>query len=455
VFDCARLLDRLLRPGPGGKTRLLHDSASIARARNRKDVGPAHRVGQLLESVVALTNERRGWTKDDRLTVKECIARAPEGQALERAMADLQTQAGNEQLWRDNSLALAAARGGAMTETVIGYLSHGMKAAEAAVVFGVSETTVRRSRDHVALTKLVPTAAGPFSTLQQRPGGHRQRLGPRERHVTEAWFLSQNPSRSGDTTPIAWMILGKVDFYFDSYRGNYRSLMEMAFKMYPELKTELRGREAKNQWERNLQLYLRDKNTATKGVQLAHRNPLTSVLARMANEVGDGSADDLPASVDAQIDEAGHDDDVFVPRSYDCFYFNLLKKTNIRKRPPEKYCDMCETGPGFKAELATLNIMLAPPPADSDSSDVQEDDHEAWKWRKYGTRQKAVTRKRELQRMVFAREQHAVWYRIQRPEVQCSYFFSIIIGRVEVGRRCFGESLVGSAVTTHIHVVCA
>lgn len=337
-------------------------------------------------------------------------------------MADLQARVGNERLWRDNSLALSGARGGAMTETVIGYLSEGMKAAEAAMVFGVSETTVRRSRDHIARTKIVPTAAGPFSTMQQRPGGHRQKLGPTERHVTEAWFLSQNPSRSGDTTPIAWMILGKVDFYFDSYRGNYQSLMEMAFKMYPELKTELRGREAKNQWERNLKLYLRNKNTATKGVQLAPRGPLTSALARMANEVGDGSANDLPASVDAQIDEAGHDDDVFVPRSYDCFYFNILKKTNIRKRPPEKYCDMCVTGPGFKAELATLDIMLAPPAEDSDSSDNQEDDHEAWRWRKYGTRQKAVTRKRELQRLVFAREQHAFWYRIQRPEVQCSFF---------------------------------
>jgi hypothetical protein len=96
------------------------------------------------------------------------------------------------------------------------------------------------------------------------------------------------------------------------------------------------------------------------------------------------------------------DDDVFVPRSYGCFYFNILKKTKIRKGPPEKYCDMCVTGPGFNAELATLDILLAPPPADSDSSDNhQEGDHEAWGWRKYGTRQNAVTRKRELQRMVF------------------------------------------------------
>jgi hypothetical protein len=100
--------------------------------------------------------------------------------------------------------------------------------------------------------------------------------------------------------------IGKADFYFNSYRGNYRSLIEMAFKMYQELKTDLRGREAKNQWERNLKLYDRTKNTATKGVQLAPRGPLTSVLAKMANEVGDGSANDLPASVDAQIEEAGH-----------------------------------------------------------------------------------------------------------------------------------------------------
>jgi hypothetical protein len=117
---------------------------------------------------------------------------------------------------------------------------------------------------------------------------------------------------------------------------------------------------------------------------------------------------------------------VFIPRSYDCFYFNILEKTNIRKRPPEKYCDMCVTGPGFKAELATLNIMLAPPSEDSESSDNEEDDggdHEAWRWRKYGTRQKAVTRQRALQRMVSDREQHAAWYRIQRPEVQCAYVF--------------------------------
>jgi hypothetical protein len=84
------------------------------------------------------------------------------------------------------------------------------------------------------------------------------------------------------------MILGKLGFYYDVYRGNYGSLMAMAFKLYPELNKELRDRDAKNQWERNLKLYLRNKNTATKGISLAHRGPLTT---RVANEVGDGSAD--------------------------------------------------------------------------------------------------------------------------------------------------------------------
>ena len=55
------------------------------------------------ESLIALINERRGWTQNDQLTLKESIARASEGQALiqdhERVVTDLQARGENDGLW--------------------------------------------------------------------------------------------------------------------------------------------------------------------------------------------------------------------------------------------------------------------------------------------------------------------------------------------------------------------
>jgi hypothetical protein len=94
-------------------------------------------------------------------------------------------------------------------------------------LFKVSASTVQRGRDQVALATINPKAAGPFASLLQKPGGTRTKICDIERHATIKWFLSKNPTRSGDTKAIAWMSMEKVDFYFEQYRHCYAGLMKM------------------------------------------------------------------------------------------------------------------------------------------------------------------------------------------------------------------------------------
>jgi hypothetical protein len=332
-----------------------------------------------------------------------------------------------ERLLSRNALELAAMRGGAdvlkekrysaMTAEVIGVLSKGFTVSEAARLLKVSRGTVQRSRDHIALATIDPTAAGPFSTLRQKPGGTKTRISDIERHATITWFMSMNPARSGDTKPIAWMLLEKVDFYFDQYRKNYGSLMKMAVTMYPELRA-LATTVANDNWERNIQKHLRNPLTPTKLYeQEMPKEQLTAALARAAN--GAGQVDESPHSMPVSVD-ASEVADQFSPRCYEVFYFNILKQTSIRKRPPEKYCEMCEGGHALQSEKLNLQALLAPSDPEDANSDKEEEkspDIELWRWGKHKDRAGATKRLKELKILCAKRDQHAVWYRRQRPEV--------------------------------------
>jgi hypothetical protein len=365
--------------------------------------------------VIALTNSVRGWEGTDQLTLRECIARTQEGKVL---LGELHHAPAIQQLY-DNTLVMTGEAGRAMTGDMLGILCEGIKDAEAAEMFGVSVGTIRKAREHRARVQMNPKVAGPLLTLQQKPGTRRAKISAMERQVTIAWFHSKNPSRSGDTKPIAWMSLEKVDFYFEEYRNGYASLMKMAFVMYPELREQIRERAPRNQWERNLLLYLNNDRAQSKTYEVeTPRTPLTSAQARAANSLDAEfiGPPPMPASVDAIAAEG-----LFVPRCYEVFYFNILKKINIRKRPPVNYCEMCTSGPGVKREMQALQTMLSPGnSAETDDSDRDEEEDandEAWKWGKYGTREKAAARERIVRRMSNARDQHVLWYRRQRPEV--------------------------------------
>jgi hypothetical protein len=294
-----------------------------------------------LDGIVATTNHIRGWTGEHALTVREVLYRSEEGGAILRECE----VADQDRLLSRNALQLCAMRGGvtngdkrysAMTAEVIGVLSKGFTKAKAARLFKVSASTVQRGRDQVALATINPKAAGPFASLLQKPGGTRTKICDIERHATIKWFLSKNPTRSGDTKAIAWMSMEKVDFYFEQYRHCYAGLMKMVLDMYPELKERLSGSPGRNQFERNVQLYMRNPDAETKLYEVeAQREELTAALAKAANEDDDyvEASPRMPASVDAREVEGQ-----FAPRCYEVFYFNILLSTSIRKRPPEKYC---------------------------------------------------------------------------------------------------------------------
>jgi hypothetical protein len=73
----------------------------------------------------------------------------------------------------------------------------------------------------------------------------------------------QCPSRSGDKKPIYWMVLERLDFYFDVYRSESGQLeiLEIALDEDAGLKARLMAitegeAKAKNQCERNWALLL-------------------------------------------------------------------------------------------------------------------------------------------------------------------------------------------------------
>jgi hypothetical protein len=417
------LFRKLMDPSDRGGTPRQHtDPASLQRSRTRKG-GPADHIGQLLDGVVATTNDHRGWTGEHALTVREVLHRSEEGGAILRECE----VANQDRLLSRNSLELCAMRGGvkdgdkrysAMTAEVVGVLSKGFSKAEAARVLKVSAGTIQRGRDQIALATINPKAAGPFASLLQKPGGTRTKICDIEMHVTIKWFLSKNPTRSGDTKAIAWMTLEKVDFYFEQYRHCYGGVMKMALDMYPELKERLSGSPGRNQFERNVQLYMRNPDAETKLYEVeAPREELTSALAKAANE-DDGyveTPDRMPPSIDAREVEGQ-----FVPRCYEVFYFKILGKTPIRKRPPEKYCNMCAEGPAIKREMLHLQALLAPCDEADQNSELEEEkdpDLELWRWGKYKDRTTATKRLRTVTTLCKKREEHATWYRLQRPEV--------------------------------------
>jgi hypothetical protein len=193
--------------------------------------------------------------------------------------------------------------------------------------------------------------------------------------------------------------------------------MKMAVTMYPELRA-LATTGANNQWERNIQTFLRNSEAPTKLYeQELSKERLTAALARAAN--GAGPVDESPHSMPASVDGSEVADE-FAPRCYEVFYFNILKETSIRKRPPEKFCEMCEGCHAFQSEKRYLQALLAPSDPDEAKSDLEEEkdpDIELWRWGKYKDKAGANTRLKELKILCAAREQHAVWYRRQRPEV--------------------------------------
>jgi hypothetical protein len=69
--------------------------------------------------------------------------------------------------------------------------------------------------------------------------------------------FAKNPPRSGDTVIIAWMVMGRLEFFFVEYRHGYIHIIKLALRMFPALK-ELATTKPTNQWERNIKLYLRN-----------------------------------------------------------------------------------------------------------------------------------------------------------------------------------------------------
>jgi hypothetical protein len=102
----------------------------------------------------------------------------------------------------------------------------------------------------------------------------------------------------------------------------------------------------------------------------------------------------------------------FHPPSYATLFDVVLRGVSIKKRPPQEFCEMCEGHFVLDRELRELRVMLGQ--EQSDEEKAEEMEFPEWYWGKYENRQKAQARARVLERLVRAREQHAIWVRTQR-----------------------------------------
>jgi hypothetical protein len=73
---------------------------------------------------------------------------------------------------------------------------------------------------------------------------------------SKGYVRIENPARSGDKVPVCWFTKSFEDFYFEDYRSprGQIAIMELAVADYPDLKHAATN--PKNQWERNVAIYL-------------------------------------------------------------------------------------------------------------------------------------------------------------------------------------------------------
>ena len=82
-----------------------------------------------------------------------------------------------------------------------------------------------------------------------------------EKEATIEWMQRENPSRSGDTKTICWMVKNKDDFYHEEYRslGGQLEIIRIALDIYGELSAQARSAtrtSGKDRWLRNIATYL-------------------------------------------------------------------------------------------------------------------------------------------------------------------------------------------------------
>jgi hypothetical protein len=114
-------------------------------------------------------------------------------------------------------------------------------------------------------------------------------------------------------------------------------------------------------------------------------------------------------------DQDSPEEDLLKPRCYATFYFDILKKVPIRKRPPDKYCVMCESR-ALILKHEKLGLMIAEC-KDLEGSDVEKSKH-AFNWGKYKTQEDAMKAYRNMGHLVRRRRRHKAWYRSQRRVVK-------------------------------------
>ena len=178
---------------------------------NRKG-GYAWKAANIIENILSCINAAAGLEGPSALTLESCLRHFEEGQRVQKQM---EAATLSSTIFK-NVVKLWGVLGPEAKRAVLGHLASDVPPATAEKLFGVSRTALNKAKSEMQGNILrgnrsmvsLAEKAGASSTFGQ------SRLSAEEMEATKKWFHAKNPSRSGDTQLIAWMMMEKIEFYF-------------------------------------------------------------------------------------------------------------------------------------------------------------------------------------------------------------------------------------------------
>lgn len=396
----------------GRRPRIAHD---LVKRRVTRKGGIADTVADAVVDLIEGINEAQGLQLFP-LTEELLISRLSHGKELQVALKSRS----NESAWANQCKKILGNVGPACKSAVIAMCTApDLDAHTIAEAANVTDRWVRVCRskhnDKNFFNSGKRKGEGPHAA-----SNGRKSVPASEQAAVREFMLQENPARSGDTQPIAWMSKGRTDFYFEDYRSA-RGQLDIIAKAVncPEHGEELRRQASANskltcRWLKNVSLYLLYQSKGKLGElkvrrlqceRLSSSRLAREALARM--RIDPDEDEDLlpPESPEAGDDCEDSDDDgpMLRPRSYDFFYKVLLKGLPLRKRPPHNFCSRCNDYEVKRGRVMQLTAALS-----SDPSDVNHESHLKL-LESYGGRNAASAARRQLEWVLRDLQKHVEW----------------------------------------------
>ena len=209
-------------------------------------------------------------------------------------------------------------------------------------------------------------------------------------------MAKRNPSRSGDTKLICWMVKPREDFYYEDYRTveAMSAIIESALAGEDGDALRKAGKAPRNSFERNVAVYLEAFRTDT---MAKVRIPLLGVEAHVVVDKHVLASIEVHERVEVKTDielqaPAEHGQDVLpgseeedngpqlsaedhlsgkwlVPRKLDTFYNVIMSDMYLWQRPPHEFCGRCSEYEVVTARISVLIGALYSSAREADGSD--------------------------------------------------------------------------------------